>query len=93
MNLTECTVCGFDYGNGICCIVARYLRSIGVSAGTTPAAFQDDGEMSAYARESVYYCASLGIINGVGNNMFAPRNTTTRAELATILVRVSNVVE
>ena len=76
-----------------CCIVARYLRSLGVAAGTTPAAFRDDGEMSAYARESVYYCASLGIINGVGNNMFAPRNTTTRAELATILVRVSNVVE
>jgi len=76
----------------LCCIIARYLRSEGVAAGSTSAHFADDAEISAYAKESVYYCASLGIVSGVGNNTFAPKNSASRAELATILVRVSNVV-
>ena len=76
----------------LCCIIARYLRSEGVAAGSTSAHFADDAEIGAYAKESVYYCASLGIVSGVGNNTFAPKNSASRAELATILVRVSNVV-
>ena len=76
----------------LCCVIARYLRSVGVTAGMTSAAFADDGQISGYAKENVYFCASLGIVNGVGNNTFAPRNNATRAELATILVRTSNLV-
>ena len=76
----------------LCCIIARYLRSIGVKAGNTPTPFVDDGQMSDYARENIYYCASLGIVSGMGNNVFAPLNTATRAELATILVHMCDVV-
>ena len=45
--------------------------------------FADDANISDYAKDSVYYMANLGIINGVGNNMFAPRNVT-EAEKATL---------
>ena len=45
-----------------------------------PARFADDGEISDYARDSVYFMAANGIINGVGGNKFAPKNTTTAQE-------------
>ena len=38
--------------------------------------FIDDPIISAYAKDSVYFMASNGIINGIGNNLFAPKNTT-----------------
>ena len=44
---------------------------------TKPAAFADDKDISAYAKDSVYFMAANGIINGVGGNKFAPKNTTT----------------
>lgn len=39
--------------------------------------FSDDHEISDYARDSVYFMASKQIIQGLGNNMFAPRNSTS----------------
>lgn len=39
--------------------------------------FADDGDISGYAYASVYFMVKNGIISGVGNNMFAPKNTTT----------------
>lgn len=45
-----------------------------------PALFADDGDISDWARDSVYFMASNGIINGVSGNRFAPKNTTTAEE-------------
>ncbi len=45
-----------------------------------PARFADDAEISDYARDSVYFMAANGIINGVGGNRFAPNNTTSAQE-------------
>ena len=45
-----------------------------------PAPFADDGDISGWAKDSVYFMAANGIINGMGNNRFAPRNTTTEQE-------------
>ncbi len=42
-----------------------------------PAVFADDADISAYAKDSVYFMAANGIISGVGNNLFAPKNVTT----------------
>ena len=49
---------------------------------TKPAAFADDAQISGYAKDSVYFMVANGIINGVGNNRFAPRNTTSAQEAA-----------
>ena len=43
---------------------------------TMPAPFADDAKISDWAKPSVYFMAANGIINGVGNNTFAPRATT-----------------
>ena len=47
---------------------------------TKPAAFADDKDISDWAKDSVYFMAANGIINGVGNNMFAPKNVTTEEQ-------------
>lgn len=41
-----------------------------------PTPFADDAKISGYARESVYFMAANGIIKGVENNCFAPKNIT-----------------
>ena len=46
-----------------------------------PAPFADDAQISDWAKPSVYFMAANGIINGVGNNTFAPK-ATTDAEIA-----------
>jgi len=41
-----------------------------------PAPFADDAKISDWAKDSVYFMAANEIIKGMGNNMFAPKNTT-----------------
>ncbi len=45
-----------------------------------PALFADDADISDWAKDSVYFMAANGIINGVGENKFAPKNITTEEE-------------
>ena len=40
--------------------------------------YADDADISDWARPSVYYLTAMGIVNGMGNNRFAPRATTDR---------------
>lgn len=51
-----------------------YLDSEGVKK------FADDYLISDYAKPSVYYMVKMGIINGIDDNRFAPRNTTKEEE-------------
>lgn len=44
--------------------------------------FADDASISAYARESVYFMAVNGIINGVGDHCFAPNTSNIPADAA-----------
>ena len=60
---------------------------------TMPAPFADDAEIDDWAKDSVYYMVSLGLISGVGNNRFAPteyaagEEAVATCEMAVILVR------
>ena len=47
--------------------------------------FSDTGEIAEYAKNSVSVMQQLGIINGIGDNMFAPMNNATRAQAARII--------
>jgi len=42
--------------------------------------FADDSVISDWAKESVYFMASKNIILGIGDNKFAPKNTTANEE-------------
>ena len=61
----------------------RLLRDQDVSVAGT---FSDVEEDAWYAR-AVNVLASLGMVNGVGGNQFAPERAITRAEFAAIAAR------
>mgnify|MGYP002513879333 FL=1 len=44
-------------------------------------------------RNAVGFLSQKGIIEGVGRNMFAPDNRLSRAEIATMLMRIADVEE
>jgi len=52
------------------------------------APFSDDADVSDYAKTSVYFMVSNGILSGVGNNNFAPKNDTTREQAIIITLRM-----
>ena len=49
------------------------------------AAFSDENEISDYAKNAVSQLAGTGIVNGVGNGLFAPKDAVTRAQAAKII--------
>jgi|LSQX01.3.fsa_nt_gb hypothetical protein len=42
--------------------------------------FADDGSISPWAKNAVYFMAKSGILNGIGNNIFAPKYEEGRGE-------------
>lgn len=51
-----------------------------------PPAFADHEKISDWARASVYFMAANGIIEGIGDNVFAPRATTAAEHAANYAV-------
>lgn len=49
---------------------------------TAGAPFADDASISDWAKDSVYFMNAKGVINGVGDNKFAPKATTTAEQAA-----------
>lgn len=47
--------------------------------------FADDKDISDYAKESVYNLYANGVINGMGDSIFAPQETCTRAMAAKLI--------
>ncbi len=56
---------------------------------TPSGSFADQRSISAFAADSVSFMAAKGIVNGVGNNTFAPKNNVTRQEALAIAVRMT----
>lgn len=53
--------------------------------------FADDNDISDYAKESVYNLYANGVINGMGDSIFAPQETCTRAMAAKLIY--SSIIE
>ena len=66
----------------ICVILARLKKAKNANMNEI---FADDYEISDYAKTAVYYMKEAGIVNGVGDNRFAPKAFATRAEAAKII--------
>lgn len=54
--------------------------------------FNDDGEISYWARESVYALYSNGYINGYDDGCFKPINTLSRAEAICLIDRMKSLI-
>lgn len=75
-----------------CSVFARYLRKLGFTAGSADP-FVDDGLMEETSRGDVYYCAALGLVNGVGDGYFDPQGITTRGQAAKLLVGIRTLIQ
>ncbi len=75
----------------------RYAKAIGkdVSVGenTNILSFKDSHQLSEYATEAIAWTCGSGVMNGNADGTFAPRNSATRAELATVLVRAAEMLK
>jgi enterochelin esterase-like enzyme len=69
-------------------ILYQYVTSKGYdnSKSADTAAFQDNGQISSWAADSVKWAVGSGLISGKGDNILDPQGTATRAEIATILM-------
>lgn len=83
------------YGNGlfgtndpvsreqIATILWRYHGSPESERGTD---FADESSIASYAMEAVDWVRANGIMNGMDGNIFSPKSSATRAQVATILM-------
>ena len=54
--------------------------------------FADKDEIPAMALGYVYYATELGIMNGMGDDMFGPKETVTRAQIAVMIKRILDMM-
>ena len=75
-------------------LIVRYLKQENCELnGAAIDSFTDDGDISDYAKDSVYALKNLGLINGMGDGSFMPRANATRAQTAQILLLCISVYE
>ena len=72
----------------MCVILDRLMQQRGETLHTGKLSFADTASISAWARDSVARMTALGLIRGAENNRFFPQRTTTRAEAATVMLRI-----
>ena len=72
----------------MCVMLVRYARAIGLNftESTDSFRFADDNMIQNYARIAVYICKQYGIINGMTETEFAPRDGATRAQVAAMFM-------
>ena len=54
--------------------------------------FADDSDISGWAKEYVYQAHQIGIVNGMGDNRFAPKENTQRDQAFAVISRVLSKV-
>jgi hypothetical protein len=72
----------------MCTILSRYLADHQYVAAQALSSFTDEAQISGYAANHVYTCAALGLISGMEDGSFSPKTGTTRAQAATVFVRM-----
>lgn len=72
----------------LCLMLENYAKYKGIDLADTPLGdqFDDDDRISGWAKNSVYRMRTLGVVNGVGNNLFDPKGTSTRGAACTMMI-------
>ena len=73
----------------ICVILYNYLTKYrGMKVATGNKTFSDSAKISSYAKTAVSAMANIGIVQGDNNGNFNPTYAATRAEVATMFMRL-----
>ncbi|MCI6990814.1 MAG: S-layer homology domain-containing protein [Clostridiales bacterium] len=75
-------------------VLYRYAQYKGadVSASGDLSGFVDSANVSAWAVDAVKWAVGTGLVNGVEGNALAPQGTSTRAQAAAVLMRLSQAM-
>lgn len=76
----------------MCVILDRVLTLLGEKTNGAPRHFSDESMISDWAKKSVDHLSACGIMKGQNGNRFAPRDVSTRAEAATVLLRLYDLM-
>lgn len=73
-------------------MIYRTFQMLGIDLTTGNAQFNDAGEIASYAQTAVSALEKQGIINGMGDNTFAPAANATRAQAAKVIYVMMEVL-
>jgi len=75
-------------------MIVRYLsyRGITLSDKVDETEFTDDSKIADWAKDQIYFCQRWGIFQGDSAGNFNPSNQATRAEGATIILRLTKSI-
>lgn len=73
-------------------MIVRVLNMKNIEITSADGEFEDDASISDYAKDAVYTVRSAGIIEGY-NNTFNPHNSLTRAEAATVIIKLLDLLK
>jgi len=70
-------------------MAVMFVRALGltdeqIKTQTTEVKFNDDNQISNWARDAVAYCVNNGLMNGVGDGNFNPQGSATREQMAVV---------
>ncbi len=75
-------------------ILCRYASHLNKSVSSVLSldGFADAGSIGSYAADALQWAVERELIGGVGNNLLDPKGSATRAQVAVLLMRFSQVV-
>lgn len=78
----------------MCVMIRRYCNYMGIELTEKVEApvFTDEKDIATYAKESINNMLRAGLVNGMGTK-FNPKGTSTRAQAATILMRLDELAK
>ena len=76
----------------MCVILDRTLTWLGVTKEKKAPEFADADQISDWAKDSVKRVSGLGLILGKAHHCFEPQETASRAEAATVLLRLYDLL-
>lgn len=71
-------------------LLGNVYRALGMSNEKSNDLFTDDGEIPPWAKNDVYWNRNLGVVSGIGNNIFQPKGITSKEQA---IVMMANVLE
>lgn len=79
----------------MCMMLYNYAVAYGKTLPKTVerSTFSDDASISNGAKAAVYALQEAGVINGMGEGVFSPKGTATRAQVAQIYMKFANAVK
>lgn len=76
----------------VICLRAVRLKTLKETLSLEGADFADSNEIDGYAKDAVKALKNLGIINGISDDIFAPKDLVTRAQAAKVIFGIAGAV-